>query len=175
MGTINYKTSDYITLGVKPYSSIDLENDVEFMEEIKNQIAEYGGNIPNIINDYINGWYTEDFYNIEHELNKHYFYYFHIGFNQGYYEGFTLDIEFNFPVCLDTYYDKLAAQKEITEIKQFLVACAGLGLVECFPGWCTGYSDYKQTITAINTAVKHMRQDVRNTPTYNQYYKGEYI
>jgi hypothetical protein len=171
MGAINYKTSDYITLGVKPYDYFKFENDAEFMEEIKNQIAEYGGNITDIINDYIRCLYEDDFLNMECELNKHHFWYFHISFNQGYYEGFTLDIEYNFPCFLDDYRDKTAAQKEITEIKNFLIACTGLGLVECFPGWCTGYSDYKQTIAAINQAVKRMRQDVRNTPTSNQYFK----
>ena len=38
MGTINYKTSDYLTMGLNPISSYDLENDSGFMEELKQQI-----------------------------------------------------------------------------------------------------------------------------------------
>lgn len=43
MGAINYFTSDYITLGVRPYDRFDMENDIDFMEEVQRQIDEYGG------------------------------------------------------------------------------------------------------------------------------------
>lgn len=33
MGAVNYFTSDYITLGLRPYDSWELENDSDFMEE----------------------------------------------------------------------------------------------------------------------------------------------
>lgn len=93
----------------------------------------------------------------------------YITIKPGYYEGFTLDIENNFPVALDSWQDRRDANKEITEIKRFLIECAGLGLVECFPGWCTGYSDYNGTITAIRAAVKEMRDELRTIPTWTQY------
>ena len=41
-------------------------------------------------------------------------------------------------------------------------------MVECFPSWCTSYGDYKSTVKAIKAAIKTMRDEVRNTPTYNQ-------
>lgn len=172
MGTINYFTSDYITLGIKPYSSYDLENDPCFMEEIQDQINEYGGTVENAINDYIQECYEADYSNIEHELNKHSFYYFHIAIKPGYYEGFTLDIENNFSLCFDDYEEKQEAQKEITEIKKFLIDCAGMGLVQCFPGWCTGYNDYTGTKKAINEAIKEMRSEVKSSPTWAQYRKA---
>lgn len=34
MGSFNYKTSDYITLAIEPYSFYDLKNDAAFMQEI---------------------------------------------------------------------------------------------------------------------------------------------
>ena len=37
MGAINYYTSDYITLGVKPYEVDDYKNDPDFMEFIKEE------------------------------------------------------------------------------------------------------------------------------------------
>lgn len=34
MGAINYFTSDYITMGFKPYDTYDFENDPDFMEMV---------------------------------------------------------------------------------------------------------------------------------------------
>lgn len=169
MGAVNYFTSDYITMGLCPYDSLELEKDTEFMEEMRRECEEYGGTIENAIADYIQSCYEDDYTNIENELNKHNFHYYHITIKPGYYEGFTLDIENNYPVALDSWQDRRDANKEITEIKQFLIACAGLGLVECSPGWCTGYSDYNGTIKAIKAAVKEMRDELRTIPTWAQY------
>lgn len=154
MGAINYYTSDYITMGLRPYDIEDFtdENGIDY--------------------DEIQFCYDCDYENIETELNKHDFYYFHVTIKPGYYEGFTLDIENNFPVALDSWEDRNAANKEITEIKQFLIDCAGLGLVQCFPGWCTGYNDYNGTIKAIKNAIKEMRQEIKSVPTWAQYNKG---
>lgn len=169
MGTVNYFTSDYITMGLRLYNSWELENDLEFMEEIKNEVDEYGGTIENAIADYIEDCYSCDYENIKTELEKHNFHYYHIAIKPGYYEGFTLDIENNYPVALDSWEDRRGANKEITEIKQFLIACAGLGLVQCSPGWCTGYNDYKGTLKAIKAAIKEMRDELRIIPTWAQY------
>lgn len=171
MGTINYYTSDYITLGAKPYDYSDFENDTEFMEEAQNHINEYGGTIDNYIQDYINELYECDLSNIEHELNKHNFYYYHVVIKPGYYEGFSIDIENNFPIAFDSWEDKLLANKEITEIKKFLTECAGLGLVKCSPGWCTTYYNYTETINAIQKAVREMRDEIKTIPTWRQYEK----
>lgn len=172
MGAINYFTSDYITMGLRPYDSGELEKDSEFMEEIYRECEEYGGTIENAIADYIQDCYSCDYENIKTELEKHNFYYYHIAIKPGYYEGFTLDIENNFPVALDSWEDRKAASKEITEIKQFLIACTGLGLVQCSPGWCTGYNDYNGTIKAIKNAIKEMRNELKTIPTWAQYERG---
>lgn len=172
MGAVNYFTSDYITMGLRPYDSLELENDSEFMEEVQAQVNEYGGTIENVIAEYIADCYNCDYENIKTELDKHNFHYYHITIKPGYYEGFTLNIENNFPVALDSWEDRRDANKEITEIKQFLIACAGLGLIACFPGWCTGYSDYKGTLEAIREAVKEMRNELKTVPTWTQYNRG---
>lgn len=166
MGAINYFTSDYITMGLRPYDRSDFENDLDFMEEAREQMQEYGRTLESVIDDYISGYYEDDFANIETELNKHNFQYYHITIKPGYYEGFTLDIENNFPVAFDGWEDRKEANKEI---KGFLIACAGLGLVQCSPGWCTGYNDYKGTIVAIKAAIKEMREEVKTIPTWAQY------
>lgn len=146
MGAVNYTTSDYVTLGVIPYDSDDFENDVA-IEEL----------------------YSLDYKNIEYELKKYYFNYFYIDIKPGYYEGFTLDIEFNYGLCFDSWEDRTAANKEITEIKKFLKDCAGLGMAVCFPGWCTIFCDYAETLKEIDRAIKEMRKTIKETPTWNQY------
>ena len=45
MGTVNYKTSDYITLGIEPLSAYDLERDPGFMEEITECAQEWNMDI----------------------------------------------------------------------------------------------------------------------------------
>ena len=172
MGAINYYTSNYITMGLRPYDRYELTNDPEFMEELQREIDEYGGTVETALASYINECYSCDYDNIKMELEKHYFYYYHITIKPGYYDGFTLDIENNFPVALDSWEDRREAMKEITEIKQFLIDCAGLGLVACFPGWCTGYSDYNGTIQAIKAAIKEMRSELKTIPTWSQYERG---
>lgn len=172
MGAVNYFTSDYITMGLRPYNTNDFENDRDFMEELQQEVDEYGGTLENALSDYIQSCYESDYENIKCELEKHYFYYYHITIKPGYYEGFTLDIENNFSVALDSWEDRRDANKEITEIKQFLIDCAGLGLVACFPGWCTGYKDYNGTLEAIREAVKEMRSELKTVPTWTQYNRG---
>lgn len=169
MGAINYSTSDYITMGLRPYDRYDLENDHDFMEELQREVDEYGGTLEGALDSYIDDSYECDYENIKCELEKHYFYYYHIAIKPGYYEGFTLNIENNFPVALDGWEDRRDANKEITEIKQFLIDCAGLGLVKCSPGWATGYDDYNGTIQAIKAAIKEMRSELKTVPTWTQY------
>lgn len=169
MGAVNYFTSDYITMGLKPYDISDFENDADLMLEIQEEIREYGGTVENCIYDMIERYYEDDRTNIESILSRYSFYYFHVAIEAGYYEGFSLIIENNFSVAFDGWEDKRAAQKEITSLKQCLLECAGSGLVACYPGWCTGYEDYKGTCKAIAAAIKDMREDVKNTPTWLQY------
>lgn len=169
MGAINYFTSDYITMGVKPYDAYDFENDPDFMEMVQEYMKEYGGTLESWIDDYIKTCYDADNDNVTAILEKYSFYYFHVTIKPGYYEGFTLDIENNFSVAFDGWEDKRAAQREITSLKKCLLECAGVGMVQCSPGWCTGYNDYKGTCKAIGAAIKAMRDDVKNTPTWTQY------
>ena len=169
MGAINYRTSEYITLGINPYDYDDFVNDPDFMEWYHDEMEDCGISLDDCVYEEMNRCYERDRENIEAELSSHDFHYFHFAIVPGYYEGFTLDIEPNYPIAFDDYVEKLEAQKEITTIRQFLIDCAGMGLVQCFPGWCTGYSDYKETVKGICEAVKAMREDVRSTPTWAKY------
>ena len=174
MGAINYRTSDYITLGLEPYSYFEFEKDAEFMEEMQERATEYGSTVEEEVYSYIARCYEDDLLNIEHVLDKYSFYYFNVSIEPGYYEGFTIDIENNFADAFDSWEDKREAQKEITQLKKMLIECAGLGLVSCYPGWCSGYDDYTGTIETIKKAVKVMREEVKHTPTWWQYEKEIY-
>ena len=142
MGTINYKTSNYITLG---YNT----NNIDYEDEFFNELID------------------DEYYNIKKLLENERFYYFHITLEPGYYEGFTIDIENNFSWCFDDYNEKMQASKELTQIKNFLFY-----IVENFninvvcPGWCTSYGDHKKTISEIKKAIKTMKSEIKNTPTY---------
>ncbi len=170
MGAVNYFTSDYITMGIKLYSTYDFESDRDFMEMAQEYIDECGGTLESWINNYINTCYEDDTLNVSAILKKYSFRYYHVAIQPGYYEGFTLDIKNNFSVAFfDTWKDKREAQKEITSLKKCLLDCAGVGMVQCSPGWCTGCNDYKGTCKAIEAAIKVMREEVKNTPTWAQY------
>ena len=151
MGAINYKTSDFITLGYNT-NNIDYDDDLYYLSV------------------------NEQFDFIDAFIEKASFYYFHITLEPGYYEGFTIDIEHNFSYCYDNYYEKLQALKEITQIKNFLLYIVNnFNINVVYPGWCTAYADYKKTIEEINDAIKEMKNSVKNTPTdYILRVKGEY-
>lgn len=155
MGTINYKTSDYITIGYNcDWDPADFDSWEDMDREKQIDIDDM-------------------FYHLRHMLERERFYYFHVCLEPGYYEGFSLMIENNFPVAFDGWEDKRAAQQEITQIRRFLAACVAFGLVEVWPGWCTRYNSREDTIKAIRAAVREMREAVQNTPTWGQYSRGE--
>ena len=140
MGAVNYKTGDYITIGL----NLNRVNDTEYYYNIASAV-----------------------------IDKYSFYYFNVAIEPGYYDGFIVQIENNFPVAFDWYQEKNDAQKEITQLKKCLLElCKKAGLVEVFPGWCTGYSTEAETRQAIKKAVQEMRSDVQSVPTWALYNRG---
>jgi hypothetical protein len=90
-----------------------------------------------------------------------------VSLEPGYYEGYYIDIEHNFSYCYDNYNEKRAALKEITLIKKFLSECINdFECVAVYPGWCTGYADYNETLKELDAAILEMRQTVKSTPTW---------
>lgn len=149
MGTINYKQSDFITLGLELFDSRDFEDESGKVDHEAMRLS-----------------YEDARESIEAVLSKYAFYYFHVTTKPGYYEGFTLDIEENFGLCYDCYADKLAALKEVTQLKKLLLECADSGLCEVRPGWVTTYRDHGDTIKGIRAAIKELREIIKSTPTY---------
>lgn len=150
MGAINYKTSEFITLG---YNC----NNIDYEDEFYNDI----------ISDY--------YYQIQNRLTKESFNCFGVTLEPGYYEGYSMNIKFDF-LHFDDWVEKKAAQKEITSIKKFLLGCVNeFECVAVYPGWCTGYANYEKTLDELNAAIKEMRETVKQTPTYKQKYGREEI
>lgn len=175
MGTINYGTSDYITMAIKPYNVEDFKQDPDFIQFAQDQIDECGGSLEDCINDQIQACYENDLENIQAILDKYEFYYYHITIKPGYYEGFSLDIENNVCTAYDNFADKRDAQKEITQVKKCLIECANVGLVVCIPGWGSAYYDRGDTIKAIGDAITKMRAEAKETPTWAWYNRNIYI
>lgn len=149
MGTINYKTSDYITIG---YNCNNIDYEDEYYHEIIQDCFDQAA-------------ITRARYN---------FYYFHVSVEPGYYEGFSININFNMSYCFDNYREKREALKEITQIKKFLMEC--INDFECcavWPGWCTKYLDYKSTLKELDAAIREMRETVKSTPTWATLPAGE--
>lgn len=148
MGTINYRTSDYITIG---YNLNWDDSEFETWEEMENEKQ----------------LDIEDMYtNIRAILNKYDFTFYHVVIKPGYYEGFYIDINNNYPDCYDSKEDKRAAQKEVTKLKACLIECVNTGLVQVWPGWCTSYKTHNESIEAIKTAIKEMRAEIKSIPTW---------
>ena len=155
MGSINYFTSDYITIGVDLNALHDnIEN--EFDDDYSRDYY---------ISDYINDLYDD----VEALLKQYDFYYFNVRVKPGYYEGFSIDIEYNFAYCLDSWRDRRDALKEITDITAFLLKCINdFNLCAVSPGWCTTYYSRNDTIKKLKDAIEEMRDTVKRTPTWLQ-------
>jgi hypothetical protein len=143
MGAINYKTSEYITIG---YNLDNFDYDDEFYFDI----------------------IQDDYESIKELLKHQHFYYFHVVLDVGYYNGFSIDIECNFDYYFDNWQDKRDAQKEITQLKAFLKEIIeNYNCCVVAPSWCTTYYNYTDSMKKLNDAVKEMREHIKTIPTWN--------
>ena len=158
MGAVNYFTSNYITLGIKPYDFDDIKDGMieEFGEDEEITDDE--------VYDTIHSYYDDDWENAEAVLKKHNFEYFDLELKPGYYEGFTLDIQPNFDFYSEE--DRKDALKEVDELKDTLDYLAGCGMVSCGPGWVSSYEDYNGTLSDIKDAIAEIKQDIEKEELY---------
>ena len=144
MGAINYYTSKFVTVGYN-LSNIDYEN------------------------EYYNDDIQEQFDDINSLLQKEYFSIFSVKLLPGYYEGFTINIDFNY-LYFDDYIEKQDALKELTKLKKFLIdSIKNYDCCVCSPGWCTAYKNYNDSIKAINEKIKGAKQYIKTIPTYKNF------
>jgi len=115
-------------------------------------------------------YYKHDFDSIKshinNDLNLHFYQVKTVG---GYYSGFWIDIE-NDWLCIDSYKDRAIIQKEITQIKKFLIKCVmEYGMRVHYPGWVVGWEDViENSIKKINEAIKEERQEVKKLPIFDK-------
>lgn len=172
MGAINYGTSKYITLGIRPYDEDGFLNDKDFMSDLEN---EYGIDLENddevtaFIQETIDDYYIADRDNAQSYIDKENFEYFKVTVEHGYYEGVYINIEPLFPILWNDYHERKQALDELKAMRTLLTNISGCGFVSCYPFWVTGYDDYKETQRQIKQAIKDMRQDIMRTMTYRQY------
>lgn len=165
MGTVNYKTSAVITLGLRPYEPSDFELDPDFMEEARRQSEEYGDDLDEIIYQTIADYTEDDRQTAESIVTRYSFDFFTVTIEPGYYEGFSIDITDNLP---GEYWDadeRLQALDDaanLGDLLQELVedAC----LVEVWPGWCTTYQSPAHSLTAVKKAIRGLIYDINDTP-----------
>lgn len=169
MGTINYGTSKYITMGAPLQCMYDFENDEGFMAEAREECEQSGMSLNDYILEVIQDNYEADEDNARYILDKYSFWYYHVKIEYGYYEGFWIDIENNFGIAYDCWEDKREAQKEITQIRKMSLELNDIGLRSIYPGWVWHEADYYKTIQDIDKAIREMREEVKRTPTWRQY------
>lgn len=143
MGTINYGKSQYITIGADP-DNYERDGDLYWMQYDYDDAAELVKEVKGS--------------------------YYHVSLEPGYYEGFYVDIEENYGACFDYCEDRAKANKEITQIKKLLHRLVNeYFLCAVLPGWCTTYYDAQTSHKMIDEAIKDMRADVKNKPTWMRY------
>ena len=176
MGAINYGTSDYITMGIKPYDVEDYLNDSDFMDYARETIGEDANEeqIKEFEYGEISFDYEADYANGEEIINRYKNDYFHVVLQWGYYEGMYVEIESNNDMAFNDWEEKRDAQKAITQIGHMLNELASVGFVACSPGWCTSYADHSQTQKRINDAIHEMRDEAQRTPTWLWYERNQH-
>ena len=147
MGTINYCSNKYITMGL----NLNYFDDLDDLEK-----------------EYQHDFMREE---IKETLEKYYFTYWTVSIEPGYYEGFYIEIKNNW-LYFDDSYERNDVLKETTQLKKFLLECLACGLSVVYPGWCTSYLDQDKSKKDILKAIREMKNDIKQKPTWGQLEKG---
>ena len=156
MGTINYGTSKFITVGLNPnfYEDTEGENG-EIIEGSRYELMEDMRR------------YTEHYFG-ELDLSENEA--FKVSIESGYYEGFYINITDEW-LYFDDEDDRNKGRKELEKIFEFLNVVVDNGLTVCYPGWCTKYLDYTESKKALETAKTEAMDFCSNKPDYKTYNK----
>lgn len=163
MGTINYMTSDILTLATRvPYDYDAIEAQAE---EIA---AEIGGDTRDIMYQLIRDMEDDDRLNAEEILRFYRSDYYPVKLEPGYYEGLQLVIDAYRPEEYDDEHEKHKALEELEELAGILEELAGIGFMETFPGWGTSYNNYEKTLDSIRAAIDAERAEIENAPVWEE-------
>lgn len=158
MGTINYGTSEFLTIGLQTMD----------FDEAKTSLIECYDDLPEPSDDevytYIYDTAGEDRLTVEQEFKKLSFSVFDVKIEPGYYEGFYIDVRFNNLYFWDED-ERETAAKEAAAIKDlWLYAVNNASCCEVWPGWCTSYKDYDTTLASIDRAYNDMLEVIKKIP-----------
>lgn len=159
MGTINYKTSEFLTVGLMPF---------DFDEE-KAALIEMGEEdtpepTDSEVFDYIFDIEAEERAEVEYHFKDLSFSIFDVKIEPGYYEGFSIDVRLDY-LYFDDNEEKEAAIKEAGMIRDlWLYAVNNTNCFEVWPGWVTTYKEYDETLESIEKAYKAMLEAVEKIP-----------
>lgn len=165
MGTINYGTSKYITMGIDPYDFEQVKNCIiEDLQEDQEDITP-GEISDQEVYDRIDFYYEADRDNAEYYLNELNLNTgnFSVKLNPGYYEGLYISIDYD----ILYFYDQDEKDETIQDAKKIidlLKNLAGIGFQACHPFWYTTFKSYEETLKEIETAYNDMISDIDNTP-----------
>lgn len=153
MGTINYKTSRYITMA---FESVDV--DKELFEVLQEESETYGGEVQDYIDAYIKDTEEADFENVRSILETYSFRFFSVSQDFGYYDGSQIIIEKEY--AAEDEEEQAEELEEIEALRMLLHECNGVGMRACSPHWCTAWKDFDGTADAIENACDAMRKEV---------------
>ena len=156
MGSINYKRNNIVTLG---YNIPKKEEEAE--KEAENEIE---------IKDIYFDIEEADFEDLKEIYNKYSFDILDVKIEAGYYEGFYIDINFDY-IYFDNAEEKQEALKEATKLKKFLFDSLNVGMVACDPSWCTSYCTLEESKKEIKEAIKKLKEEIKSTLTEKNYFK----
>lgn len=157
MGTINYGTSDFLTIGLYPYDFEEMR--AEYIEAYEEEDRP-----DEVIYQYMADMETEDMRTAEIIISRYNFDVFEVEARPGYYDGFYISVKFD---CL--YFwdedEKKQAIKEAGYIRDLWHKIIDEApCVEVWPGWCTTYKTYAETVEAIGKAYKNMLSEIEKIP-----------
>lgn len=154
MGTINYGTSHFITVGLNTWDFEDGIDDEGFVVEGSRYdlMDDIRTGIENLLED--SGIKDDSAYNVKIE--------------SGYYEGFYINITDEY-LYFDDETDREEAREQITAIFDFLYKAVDEGLCVVYPGWVTKCLNYEDSKKALEEAFNQALADCDKKPDYEKY------
>ena len=163
MGTINFLTSDFLTLASAPLYSED------YSECAEERAEETGKSVEAVIDsmmslDEENSWIAakeaaaktarNDFWKLEAA--------------PGYYEGSQVVIHNELPESI-TDEERQTALTEVDGLKVLLIGLVeSANFLETAPGWCPKWSARAETLASVDRAAEEMREAVLAVPAWKE-------
>lgn len=158
MGTINYKTSNIITLGTMPEDFDVIQ--IDYCEEHGFDPEEVSDEV---VYEIINENELCDEVNANFIIDGCALCFFKLSVEPGYYEGRQIIIEENLPTWdgeFEREEDKKDVLAEIDKLEQLLIELNGIGFAVCHPWWCTTYEEYDKGCESIKNAIAEYKKSV---------------